>query len=71
MSVFDKAKDKAEQAVGSAKEKLGELTGNEELTDSGKADQTSGEAKEAGHELKDKASGAVQDVKDKFSNEDR
>ncbi|WP_216213334.1 CsbD family protein [Amycolatopsis aidingensis] len=71
MSLFDKAKDKAEQAVGSAKEKLGELTGNEELADSGKADQTSGEVKEAGHELKDKAAGAVQDVKDRFGNQER
>ena len=66
MSIFDKAKDKAQQAVGAAKEKLGEATGNEDLRESGKADQTKGEVKEAGHDLRDRAEGAVQDVKDKF-----
>ncbi|WP_116046904.1 CsbD family protein [Amycolatopsis palatopharyngis] len=66
MSLFDKARDKAEQAMGTAKEKLGEVTGNESLTDSGKADQTSGEAKESAHDLRDKATGAFQDMKDKF-----
>jgi uncharacterized protein YjbJ (UPF0337 family) len=45
MSLFDKAKDKAEQAVGSAKEKLGDASGNEDMRDSGKADQTTGQAK--------------------------
>jgi uncharacterized protein YjbJ (UPF0337 family) len=66
MSLFDKAKDKAEQAIGSAKEKLGDKTGNDDLQNSGKADQTKGEVKEAGHDLRDKATGAVQDAKDKF-----
>ena len=66
MSIFDKAKDKAQQAVGTAKEKLGEATGNEDLRESGKADQTKGEVKEAGHDLRDRAEGAVQDAKDKF-----
>ncbi len=66
MSVFDKAKDKAEQAIGAAKEKLGEKTGNEELADSGRADQTEGDVKEAGHDLRDRAGSAVRDVKDKF-----
>jgi uncharacterized protein YjbJ (UPF0337 family) len=71
MSIFDKAKDKAEQAVGAAKEKIGEATGNEDLKNSGKADQTKGEVKEAGHDLRDKAVGAVQDAKDKFSRSHR
>jgi uncharacterized protein YjbJ (UPF0337 family) len=70
MSVFDKAKDKAQQVAGSAKEKIGEATGNEHLKNSGKADQTKGEAKEAGHDLRDKAVGAVQDAKEKFSRPD-
>lgn len=64
MSIFDRFKSKAEQLVGDAKEKIGDLTGNEELADSGKTDQLTGEAKEAGHELKDKAAGAVEDPKD-------
>ncbi|WP_158886673.1 CsbD family protein [Amycolatopsis anabasis] len=71
MSLFDKVKDKAQQMVGGAKEKLGEATGNEDLQASGKADQTKGEAKEAGHDLRDKATGAVQDAKDKLNRDDR
>jgi uncharacterized protein YjbJ (UPF0337 family) len=71
MSLIDKAKDKAEQAIGTAKEKLGEVTGNEDMKNSGKADQTKGEVKEAGHDLRDQATGAVQDVKDKFSGTER
>jgi uncharacterized protein YjbJ (UPF0337 family) len=64
MSVFDKAKDKAEQAVGKAKEKLGQSTDNQEMEDAGKRDQLSGEAKETGHDLRDKAAGAVHDVRE-------
>ncbi|MGC7100419.1 CsbD family protein [Amycolatopsis lurida] len=63
MSLADKAKDKAQQAMGAAKEKLGRATDNEDLRDSGKADQTEGEVKETGHDLRDKAKGAVQDLK--------
>jgi len=66
VSVFDKAKDKVEQAVGTAKEKLGDATDNEDLRESGKADQTKGEFKETAHDLRDRAAGAVQDAKDKF-----
>ncbi|MBM7771312.1 uncharacterized protein YjbJ (UPF0337 family) [Actinokineospora baliensis] len=68
MSVFDKAKDKAEQVVGEVKEKLGHATGNRDLEASGKADQVSGEAKEAGHTLRDKVAGAVHDAKDRLDN---
>jgi uncharacterized protein YjbJ (UPF0337 family) len=64
MSVFDKAKDKAEQLIGKAKEKLGQGIDSEELTDAGKRDQLQGEAKETGHDLRDKAAGAVHDIKD-------
>jgi uncharacterized protein YjbJ (UPF0337 family) len=66
MGVFDKAKDKAEQAVGQGKERVGEATDNEDLENAGKRDQVSGEAKEAGHELRDKAAGAVHDAKEKL-----
>jgi uncharacterized protein YjbJ (UPF0337 family) len=64
MSVFDKAKDKAEQAMGKIKEKTGEATDNEELEDAGHRDQLSGEAKETGHDLRDKAAGAVHRAKE-------
>lgn len=66
MSVFDKAKDKAEQALGQAKEKLGQKTDNEDLEASGKADQAEGQIKETGHDLRDKAGSAFEDAKDKL-----
>ncbi|OLR91448.1 CsbD family protein [Actinokineospora bangkokensis] len=67
MSVFDKVKDKAEQLVGEAKEKLGQATDNRDLENSGKKDQVAGQAKETGHDLRDKAAGVVHDAQDKFS----
>jgi uncharacterized protein YjbJ (UPF0337 family) len=69
MGIFDKVKDKAEQFIGEAKEKIGQMTGNENLENAGKRDQLSGEAKEAGHDLRDKAAGAVSDVKDGLSDD--
>jgi uncharacterized protein YjbJ (UPF0337 family) len=69
MGILDKARDKAEQLIGEAKEKIGQMTGNESLEDAGKRDQLSGEAKEAGHNLRDKVAGAVHDVKDKLSDD--
>lgn len=71
MSVFDKVKDKAEQLIGEAKEKIGQLTGNESLENAGKRDQLSGEVKEAGHDLRDKAAGALDDAKDKLSDKNK
>ena len=64
MGTFDKIKDKAEQLLGKGKETLGRTTGNEEMEAAGKRDQLKGEAKEAGHDLRDKAAGAAKDVKD-------
>jgi uncharacterized protein YjbJ (UPF0337 family) len=64
MGILDKAKDKAEQLIGEAKEKIGQMTGNESLENAGKRDQLSGEVKEAGHDLRDKTAGAVHDVVD-------
>jgi uncharacterized protein YjbJ (UPF0337 family) len=70
MGIFDKAKDKAEQLIGEAKEKIGQITGNESLENAGKREQVAGEVKEAGHDLRDKAASAVDDAKDKFSDDD-
>lgn len=67
MGILDKVKDKAEQLIGEAKEKIGQMTGNESVENAGKRDQLSGEAKETGHDLRDKAAGAAGEVKDKFS----
>lgn len=62
MGILDKFKDKAEQLLGEAKEKLGHMTGNESIENAGKRDQLSGEVKEAGHDLRDKAAGTIHDV---------
>jgi len=64
MGMFDKAKDKAEQAVGTAKEKLGRATDNEEMEDAGRRDQLSGEVKETGHDIRDKAAGTAHKVRE-------
>lgn len=69
MGVFDKAKDKAEQLVGEAKERIGHHTDNEELENAGKRDQLSGEAKEAGHDVRDRAAGAAHDAKERLRGE--
>ncbi|MBV9163046.1 MAG: CsbD family protein [Pseudonocardiales bacterium] len=71
MGILDKAKDKAEQLIGEAKEKIGQMTGNESLENAGKRDQLAGEVKEAGHDLRDKAAGAVDDLKDELSDDDK
>jgi uncharacterized protein YjbJ (UPF0337 family) len=71
VGILDKAKDKAEQLIGEAKEKIGHMTGNENLENAGKRDQLIGETKEAGHDLRDKAAGAVHDAKDNLSDDNR
>jgi uncharacterized protein YjbJ (UPF0337 family) len=63
MSMFDKAKDRAEQLIGEAKQKVGELTGNEHLQAEGQKEQIVGKAKAAGHDLLDKAGAVVDDLK--------
>nr|MDP9167196.1 CsbD family protein [Actinomycetota bacterium] len=60
---IDKAKHKAEEVIGDVKEKVGELTGNEELQAEGKKDQLSGNVKQTGDSVKDAAS----DIADKFT----
>jgi uncharacterized protein YjbJ (UPF0337 family) len=67
MGILDKAMDKAEQLIGEAKEKLGQLTGNEKLENAGKRDQLAGEVKETVHDLRDEAAGAIDDARDKLS----
>lgn len=71
MGVFDKAKDKAEQAVGRAKERTGEATDNEELENAGKRDQVSGKVKETGHDVRDRAARAVDEAKDRLTGDER
>jgi uncharacterized protein YjbJ (UPF0337 family) len=53
MSTEDKAADKAQEVKGKVKEKAGQATGDEYLEAEGKADQVSGNLKQAGEKLKD------------------
>ncbi|ALU72571.1 general stress protein CsbD [Rhodococcus erythropolis R138] len=64
MSDFiDKAKHRAEDLIGEAKEKIGNATGNDDLAAEGVADQGEAKVKEAGDTVSDK----VSDIKDKFT----
>jgi uncharacterized protein YjbJ (UPF0337 family) len=53
MSGVDKMKNKAEELGGKGKEAVGEATGDRDLEAEGKADQTSGNIKQAGEKIKD------------------
>ncbi len=53
MSGIDKIKNKVEEASGTAKEKTGEATGDDQLRAEGQADQTSSNLKQAGEKVKD------------------
>lgn len=65
MSVFDKAKDKAEQFMGDAKEKMGQQQ-DDQQQDGGERDQMSGEGQEQGNGLRDKAQDAFEGAKERF-----
>ncbi len=53
MSGIDKAKNKAEELQGQGKESLGRATGDQDMEAEGKADQASGNLKQAGEKIKD------------------
>ena len=53
MSTEDKANNKGEELKGKVKEGVGRATGNEDLEAEGKADQISGNLKDAGEKVKD------------------
>jgi uncharacterized protein YjbJ (UPF0337 family) len=53
MSGIDKAKNKAEELGGKGKEAVGDATDNRDLQAEGKADQVSGNLKQAGEKVKD------------------
>ena len=60
---IDKAKHKAEELVGAAKEKIGEVTHDDDMRADGASDQASGNTKQVGDKVTDK----VDDVKKKFT----
>ena len=53
MSGIDKIKNAAEDAIGKAKEKVGELSDNDKLQAEGQKDQTTSSLKDAGESAKD------------------
>ena len=53
MATADKARNKAEELKGRAKEKTGEVTGGDKLRAEGKADQAGADLKQAGEKVKD------------------
>ncbi|WSK83922.1 CsbD family protein [Amycolatopsis sp. NBC_01286] len=48
-------KDKVQQAVGGAREKLGDVTGNDRLKASGRSQRRTAQVREVAHDLRDKA----------------
>jgi uncharacterized protein YjbJ (UPF0337 family) len=53
MSALDKAKNKAEEVGGMAKERAGEASGDDSLRAEGETDQAKGNLKQAGEKVKD------------------
>jgi len=53
MSGTDKMKNKAQELTGQGKEAAGRATDDRDLQAEGKADQTSGNVKQAGEKVKD------------------
>jgi uncharacterized protein YjbJ (UPF0337 family) len=53
MGTEDKARNKAEELTGKAKEGLGRVTDDEELEAEGRTDQTEADVKQAGEKVKD------------------
>jgi uncharacterized protein YjbJ (UPF0337 family) len=53
MGLADKAKNAAQDAVGKAKEVVGDVTDDKSLQAEGKKDQTSASVKNAGENVKD------------------
>ncbi|MFJ6197998.1 CsbD family protein [Micromonospora sp. NPDC092111] len=60
MSFTDKAKNKAQELSGVAKERIGDVTDNERMRAEGSTEQSSARARQAGEHAKD----AGRDVKD-------
>ena len=53
MGFVDKAKNAAEDAIGKAKEVIGDATDNDDLKAEGKGDQAKSDIKQAGEKVKD------------------
>jgi uncharacterized protein YjbJ (UPF0337 family) len=63
MGIDDNIRNKAENATGQAKEKVGEATGNDDLRDEGQEQQGAAKAKEIANDAKNKATEAINKIK--------
>ncbi|MGW4499006.1 CsbD family protein [Micromonospora sp. NPDC004336] len=63
MSFTDKAKSKVEQLTGAAKERIGDVSGDERMRGEGATQQRDARARQAGERVKD----AGRDVRDAFT----
>ncbi|MEU1588132.1 CsbD family protein [Micromonospora sp. NPDC005710] len=63
MSFTEKAKNKVEQMTGAARERVGDMTDNEQMRGEGASQQSDARAKQAGQNVKD----AGRNVKDAFN----
>jgi uncharacterized protein YjbJ (UPF0337 family) len=63
MGIDDKISNAAEEAVGKAKESIGEVTGNEQLEAEGVKEQATAKAKKLGEKVHDFVEDVVADVK--------
>jgi len=64
MGIGDKIQNKAEELGGKAKAAVGDLTDNERLEAEGRAQEMSGQAKQAGEHVKDAARDVAHDVRE-------
>ena len=62
MSLSDKISNKAEELGGKAKETAGEVTGDQELANEGRADQAMAAVKDGVEKVKDAVGGVVDSV---------
>lgn len=53
MGTMDNMKHKAEEMTGKAKDKIGDMTGDDSMQAEGKTDEAKGNVKQAGDDLKD------------------
>lgn len=66
MSIADKAKAAADQAIGTAKEKFGDATDNEQLQAEGAVQHAKGDMEAKGEQAKDAAKDALDGLKKKI-----
>lgn len=67
MRYEDELKGKGKQVAGTAKEKLGKLTGDRDLEESGQADRAEGKVQEKVGKVRRKVGEAVEDLGERIA----